>query len=165
MVRADGPAVGLASPRLRGCGIWAGAGPCHSVSAMFLIRDLVSPRTWLAMVHHLAGLFIGFAAIFIVTFGVGFGFGFVPLALAGLSVLGITLRFAEWFGRVERSRMALDLGVRIPAWPAAARTGYRWLLIPRWKRLTERATWGEIGYALLLLPVSVVAFTVSLGAW
>jgi signal transduction histidine kinase len=30
---------------------------------------------------------------------------------------------------------------------------------------TERATWGEIGYALLRLPVSAVAVTVSIGAW
>jgi hypothetical protein len=30
---------------------------------MFLLRDLVSPRTWLAMTSHLAGLVIGFAVI------------------------------------------------------------------------------------------------------
>ncbi len=31
--------------------------------------------------------------------------------------------------------------------------------------LTERATWGEIGYALLRLPVSAVAVTLSVSAW
>ena len=42
---------------------------------MFLLRDLVSPRTWLAMTSHLAGLFIGIAGlIFVVTFGLSFGF-------------------------------------------------------------------------------------------
>ena len=41
------------------------------------------------------------------------------------------------------------LGVRIPAWPAEARAGYRWGIVPRWRMLTERATWGEIGYGLL----------------
>ncbi len=40
---------------------------------MFLLRDLVSPRTWLAMAQHLAGLLLGFVAIFIITFGLGFG--------------------------------------------------------------------------------------------
>ena len=37
--------------------------------------------------------------------------------------------------------------------------------MPHWRVLTERATWSEIGYALLRLPVSVVAMTVSLTAW
>ena len=40
---------------------------------MFLLRDLVSARTWLAMAQHLAGLALGFAAIFIVCFGLAFG--------------------------------------------------------------------------------------------
>jgi signal transduction histidine kinase len=57
------------------------------------------------------------------------------------------------------------LGVRIPAWPAEARAGYRWGIIPRWRMLTERATWGEIGYGLLRLPVSAVAATLSIAAW
>ena len=30
---------------------------------------------------------------------------------------------------------------------------------------TERATWGEIGYGLLRLPVSAVAATLSVAAW
>jgi signal transduction histidine kinase len=57
------------------------------------------------------------------------------------------------------------LGVRIPAWPAGNRAGYRWGIVPRWRVLTERATWGEIGYALLRLPVSAVAAAVSLSVW
>ena len=31
---------------------------------MFLLRDLVAARTWLAMIQHLAGLIVGFVAIF-----------------------------------------------------------------------------------------------------
>jgi signal transduction histidine kinase len=135
---------------------------------MFLVRDLVSPRTWLAMTSHLAGLVIGFAVIFVFTFGLGFGFSLVVIALVGLPVLGVTLRFAEWFATVERARFGLMLGVRIPAWPAGSsseRAGYRWGIVPRWRMFTERATWGEIGYGLLRLPVSAVAATVSVAAW
>jgi signal transduction histidine kinase len=131
---------------------------------MFLLRDLVSARTWLALIHHLVGLFLGCAAIFVVTFGLGFGVGMLVL-LAGLPVLGLTLRLGDWFARAERARFALLLGVRIPAWPAGARAGYRWGLVPRWRMFTERATWGEIGYALLRLPVSAVTVTVSIGFW
>ena len=131
---------------------------------MFLLRDLVSARTWLALIHHLVGLFLGCAAIFVVTFGLGFGVGMVVL-LVGVPVLGLTLRLTDWFARAERARFALLLGVRIPAWPAGSRAGYRWGLVPRWRMFTERATWGEIGYALLRLPVSAVTVTVSIGVW
>ncbi len=135
---------------------------------MFLVRDLVSPRTWLAMISHLAGLVIGFAVIFVFTFGLAFGFSLVVLALVGLPVLGVTLRFAEWFATTERARFGFLLGVRIPAWPAGSsseRAGYRWGIVPRWRMFTERATWSEIGYGLLRLPVSAVAATVSVAAW
>ena len=135
---------------------------------MFLVRDLVSPRTWLAMSSHLAGLVIGFAVIFVFTFGLGFGFSLVVLALVGLPVLGVTLRFAEWFATAERARFGFLLGVRIPAWPAGSsseRAGYRWGVVPRWRMFTERATWAEIGYGLLRLPVSAVAATISIAAW
>jgi signal transduction histidine kinase len=129
------------------------------------LAALVSPRTWLALISHFTGLFTGFVAIFIVAFGVAFGFGFAPLALAGLPLLGLSLRFATWFGHAERTRLAVMLGARIPEWPAAARGGFRWAVIPRWQRVRERATWGEIGYGLVRLPLSAVAVTLSLGAW
>ena len=131
---------------------------------MFLLRDLVSARTWLALIHHLVGLFLGCAAIFVVTFGLGFGAGMLVL-LVGVPVLGLTLRLTDWYARAERARFALLLGVRIPAWPAGARAGYRWGLVPRWRMFTERATWSEIGYALLRLPVSAVTVTLSIGVW
>ena len=129
---------------------------------MFLLRDLVSARTWLAMTQHLAGLFIGFVAIFVFTFGLGFGFGFVFLGLVGIPLLGITLRLADWFAGAERVRFGFLLGAAIPAWPAESRAGYRWGVIPRWRMFTERATWAEIGYGLLRLPFSAVAVTLLL---
>jgi signal transduction histidine kinase len=129
---------------------------------MYLVRDLVSARTWLALIHHLAGLLIGFAVIFIVVFGLGFGVGFVPLALVGLPLLGLTLRFTDWFSRFERGRFGVLLGAEIPAWPQDPRAGYHWALIPSWHKLGARATWSQIGYALVRLPVSVIAATISL---
>jgi signal transduction histidine kinase len=132
---------------------------------MFLLRDLVSPRTWLAMIHHLAGLFTGLAAVVVITTGLSLGFSLVVVALVGLPVLGVTLRMADGLASVERARFGFLLGVRIPAWPAGSRAGYRWGVIPRWRMLTERATWGDIGYGLLRLPVSAVTATVSIGVW
>src|SRR5580693_120845 len=130
---------------------------------MFLLRDLVSARTWLAMTQHLAGLLLGFVAIFIVGFGLAFGVGGLFFALVGLP-----LRLACWFAREERARFAFLLGIRIPAWPAPGtpgRVGFRWGIIPRWRMWSEQATWAELGYALLRLPVSAVAATISIMTW
>jgi len=132
---------------------------------MFLVRDLVSPRTWLAMISHLAGLFLGLAVMVVVVTGLSLGFSLLVLALVGLPILGLTLRAATLYATSERARLGLMLGVRIPAWPAESRAGYRWGIVPRWRMFTERATWGEIGYGLLRLPVSAVAATVSVAAW
>src|SRR6204780_228841 len=165
MVWPAGPAVGLASPRSGGSGGWLPGGPCHSVGSMFLLRDLVSARTWLAMTQHLAGLFIGSAAIFVFTFGLGFGFACVFLGLVGIPLLGITLRLADWFAGGERARFAFLLGAAIPAWPAESRAGYRWGIIPRWRMFTERATWAEIGYGLLRLPFRGRGAALRRGLW
>ena len=132
---------------------------------MFLLRDLVSPRSWLAMISHLAGLFMGIAVLVVIVTGLSLGFSLLVLALVGLPILGLTLRAATLYAVAERARLDLMLGVRIPAWPADSRAGYRWGIIPRWRALTERATWGEIGYGLLRLPVSAIAATLSIAAW
>ena len=132
---------------------------------MFLLRDLVSARTWLAMTQHLAGLFLGLAGIFIFAFGLGFGVGFVFLGLVGIPILGVTLRLADWFARAERARFAFLAGAAIPAWPVQNRAGYRWGIIPRWRTFTEKETWAEIGYGMLRLPFSAVALTLSVSIW
>src|ERR1700756_2327031 len=110
---------------------------------MFLLRDLVSARTWLAMTQHLSGLLLGFVAIFIVTFGLGFGFGGLFFALGGVPLLGVTVRLAHWFAQAERARFALFTGARIPAWPAPGspgRAGFRSGIIPRWRAWGGGAT-------------------------
>ncbi|HMD94784.1 MAG TPA: sensor domain-containing protein [Trebonia sp.] len=132
---------------------------------MSAIRDLVSPRTWLAYIHHLAGLFIGLAAGIAVVVFMVLGVAGIPLMLIGIPVLGLTMRGATGFARFERARFGFFLGTRIAAWPAGTRAGYRWGLVPRWGMFVQRATWGELGYALLRLPVSVVTFALSNVVW
>jgi len=117
------------------------------------------------MISHLAGLFMGLAVMVVVVTGLSLGFSLLVLALAGLPILGLTLRAATLYATAERARLDLMLGVQIPAWPAESRAGYRWGIIPRWRMLTERATWGELGYGLLRLPVSAVAATLAIAAW
>jgi signal transduction histidine kinase len=135
---------------------------------MFLVRDLVSARTWLAMTQHLAGLFVGLVAILIFVLAVGLDVPLIFVGLVGIPLLGLTLRLADWFARAERARFGFMFGARIPAWPAPGsegRAGYRWVVIPRWRMFTQGATWAELGYALLRLPVSAVTLTISVAAW
>jgi signal transduction histidine kinase len=135
---------------------------------MFLLRDLVSTRTWLAMTQHVAGLFIGVVAIFIFTFGLAFGVSLIFVGLVGIPLLGVTVRLADWFAQAERARFALLHGDVIPAWPApgtAGRAGYRWGIIPRWRMFTQAPTWAELGYTFIRLPLSAITLTLSVTAW
>jgi signal transduction histidine kinase len=132
---------------------------------MFLIRDLVAARTWLALIHHIAGVIVGLAASFAVVILLFFSVGLLPLMLLGFPVFGLTLRLVDWLARFERARFAFLTGQRIPAWPAGTRAGYRFWLVPRWKAYAQRGTWSEIGYALLRLPVSLACFALAMLAW
>src|SRR6201996_9295437 len=70
---------------------------------MSLLRGLVSARTWLAFTHHVAGLCLAIVSFTIVVTGLASGVALLPLALAGLPVLGLTFRFA---GGVRGGRRA-----------------------------------------------------------
>jgi signal transduction histidine kinase len=133
---------------------------------MFLVRDLVSPRTWLAMISHLAGLFTGLVAFFIAAFGFAFGLGLIPFALVGLPVFGCTMRFTEGFACVERARFRLLLDVPINGWPTAAKAGrYWWGCVAKPSAMNKRITLTEGGYALLRFPISLVMTVISVLAW
>jgi signal transduction histidine kinase len=132
---------------------------------MYLIRDLVSARTWLAFIHHIVGVIIGLVAFFTVVTLVTLSVGLLPLMLVGFPVFGLLLRLLDWLARFERARFGFLLGTRIAAWPAVTRAGYRFWLVPRWQAYAQRATWGEVGYALARFPVSLVFYLLTSLAW
>jgi len=133
---------------------------------MFLVSDLVSPRTWLGMTSLLAGVVTGLVAFAVALTGFALGLMLTPLALIGLPVFGLTLRFTQGFAWLERARFGFLLDTPIAAWPAQARTGgYWWAVVAKPRTMTRRATLTEAGYALLRFPVSVAMATVSVAAW
>jgi signal transduction histidine kinase len=136
-----------------------------NVAGTYLVRGLVSPRTWLAFTHQVAGLVLGLAAFMVTAVLLFFGVVTLPLALVGLPVLGILLRCADGLAAIKRARFGLLLDRTIAGWPADPRRGYRWLLIPRRVTLFGRLTWREIGYAVLRLPVSLVMAALTITAW
>jgi signal transduction histidine kinase len=132
---------------------------------VFLLRDLVSARTWLAVGNMLTGFVTGLVSFCVAVSLLFFGFGGVPFALLGLPVLGCLLRFNQGFAAAERARLGLMLDARLRGWPAQVRAGYHWKIVPRWRTLTNRAAWSELGYALLRFPLGVAGFVVIIGAW
>jgi signal transduction histidine kinase len=131
---------------------------------MFLIRGLVSARTWLAFIHHVVGFALGVVSFVIVVTGFAVGLTTAPLALVGLPVIGLAVRFSSALARVERARFAL-LGRELPRWPADPRRGYWRKIVPTMSMMQSRATWGEVGYALLRLPAGLAAFVLTIVVW
>ena len=124
---------------------------------------LVSPRTWLAVIHLLAGLVIGLVAFLVVVLGITLGIGLLPVFLVGVPVLVGVLWLAGLGARAERARFALLLGVVIPP-PAPVPAEPK-----GWRRMNllfvARSTWLPTAYALIRLPFSLLQAIVVLSVW
>jgi signal transduction histidine kinase len=132
---------------------------------MQLAREQRPPRTWLVVLHHLAGLVIGAVSFPIVVAGVTAGAALLPIGGFGLPILGLTLRYADGVAAIERARFKGMAGAEVPPWPADPHRGYRWLVIPGRAALTGRATWGKICYPLPRLLASALLFPVVVAFW
>src|SRR5215831_7130382 len=115
-----------------------------------VLGALVSPRTWLAIIHLLAGLVVGIVSFTVVVLGIGLGIGLMPLFLVGIPVLVAVIWLTGVGARAERARFAVLLGVVIPAPPPVSAE-------PRgWRRMNllfvARSTWLPTVYALVGLP-------------
>jgi signal transduction histidine kinase len=132
---------------------------------MQLVREQRPRRTWLAVLHHLAGLVIGAVSFPLVLAGLTVGAVLVPIGGSGLPILGLTLRYADGLAAIERARFAGMAGVEVPPWPADQQRRYRWLVIPGRAALTGRATWGKICYPLPRLLASVLLFPIVVSFW
>ncbi|HUL26172.1 MAG TPA: sensor domain-containing protein [Streptosporangiaceae bacterium] len=124
---------------------------------------LVSPRTWLAVIHLLAGLVIGLVSFTVVVTGISVGIGLLPVFLVGIPVLVGVVWLAGLGGRAERARFAVLLGIAIPA-PAPLPDEPK-----GWRRLNlvflARTTWLPTVYALVRLPLSLIEFVVVTAVW
>jgi len=124
------------------------------------LRPVVSPDTWLAVVHLLAGVVVGTVSFTVVVTGAALGIGLLPLFLLGIPVLVGVLWAGDVMARAERARFWLLLGADIapPARSPDEPTGWRKLSAP----LLAPASWRHFGYAIVRLPLSVIgAFIVS----
>src|SRR5215467_4141423 len=139
------------------------AGRASSGGARSVLGALVSPRTWLAVIHLLAGLVLGLVAFLVVVVGISLGIGLMPLFLVGIPVLVGVIWLAGLGARTERVRFAVLLGVDIPE-PAPLPDEPR-----GWRRMNllflARSTWLPTVYALLRLPLSAIQAVVVTVVW
>jgi len=164
----SGARPGVGAPPGAGVPLAAGAeslasGRSSPAGPLSVFGALVSPRTWLAVIHLLAGLVIGLVSFTVVVIGIGLGIGLMPLFLVGIPVLVAVIWMAGVGARAERARFAVLLGVVIPA-PAPVPDEPR-----GWRRMNllfvARSTWLPTVYALLRLPMSVIQAVVVTVVW
>ena len=125
---------------------------------------VVSAQTWLSVIHLMTGLVTGALAFAVVGSLALLGIGTLWLFLIGLPLLAT----AEWlcllFGRAERTRFAVTLGIHIPGTPLNLSPGTgRWLRM--WRLLATRTARRHAGYALLRLPLSLAETIIVIAVW
>ena len=69
------------------------------------------------------------------------------------------------FGRAERARFLVMLGVHIPAAPVRPEPGTRGWSRRMWRLLTARAAWRHVAYALIRLPLSLAETIIVTAVW
>ena len=121
------------------------------------------PPTWWSLAYVVLGLPFGIVTFTVAVTGLATGLGLVPLFLLGLVVLWVTVQVVHWMGGVERARATLFLDVELPSRPGPARGGGA--ASRAWHQVRSTATWQEIAYCLLLLPVGSLFFTLVVTMW
>ena len=146
----------------------AASGPAARASSAGLlqraVRPVVSGRTWLAVIHLLAGPVIGLVAFVFFVTAASVGVALVPVALAGIPVLAATLWLCTRFAAFERARFAVMLGARLPAPPRALSPGVSWWR-RTWRALASLTTLRQFGYALLRFPLGTVQAVIVIVVW
>jgi len=122
------------------------------VSLVTALRAVVSPTTWLAVVHLLAGPFIGVASFVMTAAGLVLGVVLLPVLGVGIPVLALALWLCRLFARAERARFALLLGrdFPTPAAPAEGKPRHR-----MWRFLRSATAWRNVIYALVRFPLGL----------
>jgi signal transduction histidine kinase len=127
------------------------------------LGGLVTPDPWLTTTHLLVGIWVGLASFIPITVLLALSLGLTPVFLLGVPLLGITLSVARLLGRLERARFRLTLGVEIPESQPRHLPGG--VLARLRTRAGSAASWRELGYHLLRLPVAAVQCALTLAFW
>ena len=128
-----------------------------------VLRPIATARTWLAVIHLLAGFFLGTLSFTLLITGAAIGVALLPLFLSGVPVLIAVRWLCGQFCRSERARFNVLLGVRISG-PPPRPDGGTWRR-RAWRAVTSPSTYREFGYALLRFPLSILQVAVLIAGW
>jgi signal transduction histidine kinase len=140
--------------------------PVQASSPNPLTRALRAPfelRTWKETIHLLLNMPVGIATFTIIVTGFATGLGLL-ITLIGIPILIAMLYVSRAMGWFERGRAKLLLDLDVPSPYRADPPRDRWWR-PFVSKVTDPATWTEIVYHLLLMPIGVVTFTLALTFW
>jgi hypothetical protein len=132
------------------------------------MRWLLEPhgdrQTLLILVYLLFSLPLAIVGFVVVLVFVAVGLGLL-ITLAGLPLLAVGMRFAHALASIERSLVASMLDAPMPRATQLSRQGATGGFF--WRELSTRIrsgqTWGELGFAMLQLPLAVLNFVVGVG--
>jgi signal transduction histidine kinase len=127
------------------------------------IKRLLSPiresRTYLRILYLLLALPLGVIEFSGLVTALSFGFG-TAVTLIGIPVLIATVWAWRWMADLERGIVRRLIGTEIPSPYRPDPQGGRW-----WRRvgarLSDPATWKDLAFLLLQLPLGIIAFTVT----
>jgi signal transduction histidine kinase len=124
-----------------------------------LIRSILDARTYGRILYLLLALPLGVAEFSFLVTAISFGFG-TAITLIGIPVLVGTVYAWRWLAELERRLIRALVGTEIPSPYRPDPVGGRW-----WRRLAARladpATWKDLAFLLLQLPLGVLSFAVT----
>ena len=124
-----------------------------------LLHPIVESRTYLRILYLLLALPLGVIEFSFLVTAISFGFG-TAVTLIGIPVLIGTVWAWRWIAELERSLIGRLVGVEIPSPYRPDPEGGRW-----WRRVAARladpATWKDLAFLLLQLPLGILSFTVT----
>ena len=140
--------------------------PAASPSPNPVVRALRAPfelRSWKETIHLLLNMPIGIATFTIIVTGFALGFGLL-ITLIGIPILFALLYVSRAMGAFERVRAALLLDAEVPRPYRPDPPRDTWWRV-HLGRATDPATWIEMAYHLLLLPIGAITFAIVVTFW
>ena len=124
-----------------------------------LLHPIVESRSYLRILYLLLALPLGVIEFSFLVTAISLGFG-TAVTLIGIPVLIGTVWAWRWIAELERSLIGRLVGVEIPSPYRPDPEGGRW-----WRRVAARladpATWKDLAFLLLQLPLGILSFTVT----
>ena len=131
----------------------------RSLAHQHLTRSILDARTYGRILYLLLALPLGVVEFSFLVTAISFGFG-TAVTLIGIPVLIGSVYAWRWLAELERRLIGALVGIEIPSPYRPDPVGGRW-----WSRLTARladpATWKDLAFLLLQLPLGILSFTVT----